>query len=431
MQKIIEDLNKFNRCLLGEGYNQALDYINNIIPLEILEIKSGTQVYDWTVPEEWIIRDAWVKFNGEKILDYKENPLCLTVGSLPIHKKIDRDEFRKHLTISDEQPDAYSYDYKFYDKDWGFTMPKSKVELDVQYQDEIKKSSILEEGEYEVFIDSEYKPGIMKIGVHTIKGESDREILLFAHLDHPYQANDNLSAVAGLISMVDKLKAFKHTIKLVFCPETIGSIAYTKLADISKVDFVVALECIGNDNTLLYQTSYNKEDRINKITRLALQSLGESYRGSMFRMNLGSDEYIFNDPMIGIPGILLSRFPYKEYHTSEDTPDKIKEDMIKKVQEVVLKIIKIYEEDFIPTRKFKAPLMRSKYGIQTGHKLMNLDLDYLWYDIDGKKYLSEIIFSMGISWDYVSEVITKIKEALKNEHSSIDTSKKSVKKTTK
>lgn len=402
------------RYLLGEGYDKALAYINEIIPLEIKSFESGTKSFDWEVPEEWVVRDAWVKFNGKKILDFKKNPLCLAQGSMPIHKKVTLEEFKKHLTWNEDRPNDYTYGYIFYKKDWGFSMPYNKVEMKIEADLEkginSSKSSVLQEGEYEVFIDSEFKRGEMKIGVHTIPGETDREILLFAHLDHPHQANDNLSAVAGLITMVDRLKKFNHTIKLIFCPETIGSITYVAKYDISKVDFVIALDCIGNDNSILFQKTFEGTERINKCCQLALQEKGASYRAGQFRLLIGSDEYVFNDPLVGIPAIMLSRWEYPEYHTSADTPDIIKEEKIKEVQDVIIKTIEIYEKDFVPKRKMKAPLMRSKYDIQTPYKLMNRNLDYLWYDIDGKKYLSEIVSPMGLSFDFAYDIMNKIKK---------------------
>lgn len=410
MQKIIEDLYKLPRYLLGEGIDKSLEYINNIIPLEIYEFPTGTKVYDWTIPEEWSIKDGWVKFNGKKILDYKENPLCIGVGSVSVNEKMDLETFKQHLITSEEQPDAYPYEYHLYDKTWSVTMPKNmaykKVEPDVEGFD--KWELTLEEGEYEVFIDSEHKEGVMKVGVHTIPGKSEKEILLFAHLDHPWQANDNLSSVAALIDMADKFNT-EHTIKLIFAPETIGSIAYIKKMDTSNVDFVIALECIGNNNSVLFQKSYQGNSRIDDCAWLALQSKGTDYRAGQFRYLIGSDEYAFNDPKIGIPGIMLSRWDYPEYHTSNDTPDKININKIKEVQDIILKTIEIYEKDFIPTRKIIGPLFRSKYGIQTPHKLMNLNLDYLWYDIDGKKYLSDIISRMGMSFDYAYDVLSRIK----------------------
>lgn len=440
MDKIINDLYKFNRCLLGEGYDQALSYIKEQIPLDTLFLPSGTVCGDWVIPEEWVIRDAWVKFNGEKILDYQSNPLCVTVGSLPVNKKVTLEELRGHLHVSDERPHAHSYDYKFYDRDWGFSMPKSKVMKHVVQKceggiciDELKDidptvgqvmvegaitapkyQEVLPEGEYEVFIDSEYKPGTMKIGIHTIPGKSKREILLFAHLDHPYQANDNLSGVACLMDMAKDLQGkFDHTIKIIFCPETIGSIAYATHADISKADFVIAVDSIGNKNSLIMQKAYDKYHRVNYCAHLAIAGQGVDYRKGEFRLVYGADEYYFNDPKIGIPGLFLSRLPFDEYHTSDDTPDKIDYDKIKEVQKVIMKTIEYYELDFIPERTFTGPLMRSRHGVQTGDRLLNRELDYLMYEMDGKKHLTEIITPLGLSFEFSYRTVeTLLKEGL-------------------
>ncbi len=413
----------------------VFEYINGIIPLTMQIVPSGTEVGDWKVPDEWVIRDGWVKFNGEKILDYKDNPLSVVVGSLPINKKCDLAEFKRHLHVSDEKPEAFAYEYKFYDKDWGFSLPKNKVMQHVIQKceggtctEELRDidptigqvmiegsenapifKEILPEGEYEVFIDSEYRPGAMKIGIHEIPGKSKKEILLFAHLDHPYQANDNLSAVACLIDLVKDLKdKYEHTIKIIFCPETIGSIAYAELNPISQVEFVISVDSIGNDNTLLIQKSFDKYHRINACVHLATAGQGIDYRKGDFRLLAGADEYYFNDPNLGIPGLFLSRIPFAEYHTSADTPDKISYEKIQEVQKVILKTIEFYEQDFIPKREFKGCLMRSKYGEQTPYKNLNRDLDYLMYDIDGKRYLSHLILPLGMGFEYAYKLMLKL-----------------------
>lgn len=420
MEEIIKTLYPMNRCLLGEGFDNALEYINHLIGVEKIEVLSGKRLGTWTVPDEWIVRDAWVKFKGKKIIDYKKNPLSLIVGSLPMKRCfVDAMELRQHLHVSEALPESTPYTFKFYDKDWGFCVPQSILQkentegkpldgVEMNGQPYIPKfENALEEGMYEVFIDTEYRPGVMKIGVHTIPGKSDREILLFAHLDHPYQANDNLSAVACLIDLAGKIKC-EHTVKIIFCAETIGSIAYANTQDISKVDFVIALDICGNDNTLLLQKSWNMEARINRVAHVAIQSMGETHRKGMFRNVIGSDEYFFNDPQIGIPGIMLSRFPYKEYHTSEDTPDKIDYKKIEQTGNTILKIIDIWERDFIPKREFTGPLMRSRYGIQANGKQENLSWDYFIYAMDGKRSLAELCCECSIEFDKAYDVVTKM-----------------------
>jgi aminopeptidase-like protein len=402
--KIIKDLFKFDRQLLGGGYDQALEYIHNILYLDILEFKSGTKLETWEVPNEWRVKEAWVKFNGKKIIDYKENPMSLMQYSRPFKGKITRDEFKRHLNYSNERPNAIPYTYTFYEDNWGFNYPKSKI-----YKEDDKLADLLEEGEYEVCIDTEFVPGIMKLGVHTIKGKSDREVLLLAHLDHPWQANDNLSGVACLIDLAGKIRC-KHTIKIVFCPETIGSIAYAMTQDISKVDFAISVDICGNNNDITGQWCFEEENKLNKILDSALSMGDESYRLNRFRAEIGSDEYVFNDPKIGIPGLLLTRYPYYEYHTSDDTPEIINEDKIKKTGEVIQRIIEIYEKDYIPDRTFKGPLMRSNYKTQTPIKSINLQLDYFIYNVNGKLWLSEIANLLQMNFNYCYELLKKLRK---------------------
>lgn len=397
MKSIIEELYKMGATLMGAGYDNALLFLSKLIDLEIIEIPSGTQLETWTVPDEWVVREAWVKYKSKKILDYTKQPLSLVVYSEPFKGKLSKEEFLNHLYFSADQPTKTPYIFKFYERDWGFTMPAN----------ERKK---LKDGDYEIFIDTEFKPGTMKLGVHTIPGKTDREILLFAHLDHPYQANDNLSGVACLVDLVPKLKDLDHTIKIIFCPETIGSIAYGVTQDISKVDFVIAVDICGNDNTLLIQKAFDKEARINRVAHIAVRSVGESYNKGEFRATIGSDEYYFNDPKVGIPGIMFSRWPYDEYHTTDDTPDKIHYPSIEKTQQVILKTIQIYEQDFIPVKNFKGPLMRSKYRAQTGYSNLNRCYDMLFYSMDGKRSLAELCAEVGLEFEHTYKLIKELED---------------------
>ena len=440
-KQIIETLYPMNACLLGEGYDNRLEYLKKLIDLEVIEIPSGTQLGTWTVPDEWIIRDAWIRNEntGEMVAEYKKEPLSLVVGSVPQHCIVSKEELVKNLHYSNEEPGATPYVFKYYEKDWGFCLPKSKIietlsEGEKEYLpsgEEVFKSKIknvLPEGMYEVFIDSEFVPGTMKIGVHTIKGKSDKEILLFAHLDHPFQANDNLSAVACLTDLATKIKA-NHTIKIVFCPETIGSLGYALTQDLSKVDFMVAVDICGNSGDILLQKSFDKEAVINRAAHLAIHGVGESYRKGEFRNTIGSDEYAFNDPLVGIPGILLSTWPYNEYHTNGDTPDKIDYKSIEKMQKVVQDVIDIYEKNFIPKRNFKGQLHRSKYLIETSSKQVNLSWDFFFYSIDGKKSLVELCSDFGLNFEYVYQLMLKMEA--NGDISRVNPSKTKVKKTSK
>lgn len=418
MKENLEDLFKLDRQLLGSGYDSALDYIGHLVQLEKISILSGTRLGTWEVPEEWILKDGWVKFKGKKIIDLKNDPMTVMTYSVPVHKTMTLDELRPHLNYLDDS-NAVPFTFSFYDKKWGFNVPKSLVrqpniegvtggvvEMDGKSY-VMKTRDNLEEGGYEVFIDSEFKKGVMNIGVHTKKGKSEREILLFAHLDHAYMANDNLSGVVCLLNLLKDLDC-EHTIKLVFCPETIGSIAYSLTQDLSKIDFVIAVDICGNDNSLLLQKTWDVEHRLNRVSHCAIQGMGDTYRKGMFRNTIGSDEYAFNDPLIGVPGIMLSRWPYKEYHTNEDTPEKIDYSMIARTGAVIKNIIEIWEKDYIPKRNFKGPLMRSLYGIQTNNQQVNLGWDYFIYSMDGKRSLAELCCEFGLNFDYTYDLMERM-----------------------
>ena len=437
MIKEIEDLFKLNRQIMGEGYDKALDYINNIIPLKIYGFPTGTEVGTWKIPKEWVAKEAWVKFNGEKIIDLKNHPLHLLGYSLPFKGKISLEVLKKHLFISDERPDAIPYECRFYERNWGFCVSKNwlfekgvceggvchpelktidpeigKVKIEGQ-EEELKCK--LEEGEYEVFIDTEEKDGIMKVGEHTIKGSSDREIIIAVHLDHPYQANDNLSAVAMAIDLASKLKC-EHTVKLLFCPETIGSIAYALTQDLSKVDFMIGAECVGGKQEIYVQKAFDEGNILNYWLHLALAGKGIDNKKGQFRTYLGGEEYVFNDPQLRIPAILFTRFldkhevPYPEYHTSDDVPAIVHEKQIEKVEQGIIDLIDIAEKDYIPIRAFRGPLFRSRFGAQIPNKQYCRQMDYLFYLIDGKKTLAQIVCDLGLNFQYVYDLCEKLQK---------------------
>ena len=416
MKDLIETLYPMDRYLLGAGYDNALNWISQLIKLNIVEIPSGTQVGTWTVPNEWVVKEAWVKNKKtkEKIIDIKDNPLKLVVGSRATKETIKLEYLIRHLNYIDEQPDSIPYIFNYYGNNWGFCVKKNDIfklnDKEKTQEDEFlpKYVNSLPDDDYEVFIDSETKPGKLKIGVHTIPGKTKREILLFAHLDHPFQANDNLSGVACLVDLATKIKS-DYTIKVIFCPETIGSTAYALTQDISNVEFVIAVDICGNDNTLLLQKSF-VDSPLNSVAHVAIHSLGESYRKAPFRSTIGSDEYVFNDPQLNIPAIMLSRHPYKEYHTSDDKPEKIDYTKIEETQKAILKIIEVYEKNYIPTKIFKGQLFRSKYGIQSESPQLNLAWDYLIYNINGRKSLAELCCDFSLPFDKVHEVFNKLKE---------------------
>jgi aminopeptidase-like protein len=380
-----------------------------------MEIPSGTKFSTWTIPDEWVVRDAWVKYEGKKIIDYRKNGLSVVIGSIPVNKKVILEELKKHLHIN---KDATPYVFKYYDKDWGFCMKDTK----------------LKEGQYEVFIDSEYRPGTMKIGVHTKKGKIDKEILLLAHLDHPLQANDNLSGVCCMLDVIRKIKT-DYTVKVIFCPETIGSIAYAHLADLSKVELAISVDICGNDAPITQMKTFksyldSKLTKLDSCAHCAFQSAKKMYRKAPFRGTIGSDETVFADPDFKIPAILFTTHPYDEYHTDKDRPENISYEKIIETADLVRKTIEIFEKDYVPIKNWKGPVMRSRYGIQSPSQQVNLNYDYLFYSVDGKRSIAELSAHFEMDFDETYKIFEKMADEGFICRSS-DSCKKPLKKTRK
>jgi len=386
-----------NRALVGDGFDKALQVIKEELPeMKILEFPTGGKYGTWTIPQKWEIKDGWVKYKDKKIIDFKKEPLSVVVGSEPIHGMVHLDELKKHISYNPLKPKAIPYVFKYYEKDWGFTSTP-------------KKFNDLKKGDYEVFIDSEYTDGTMKIGEYVIKGD-EKEILIMVHLDHPYQANDNLSGVEVAVRLAKRLKC-KHTIRIVFVPETIGSVVYAYTQDLSKVEFGITMDMVGNDNTILMQQTFAETEKINKAGTMAMSIVSpETYRKAPFRAPLGADEYILNDPLVGVPTILFSRYPYHEYHSNLDTLDIIKEDKLEETFKVVEKTIKIIENDWTPKREFKGPLMRSRFNVQQLTKEQNRKYDYFFYLMDGNRTLLDLSYACQLNFDEMNKLSKQLKK---------------------
>jgi len=395
--ELLNKLYKLNRTLVGDGFDKALQIIKEELPeMKILEFPTGKEYGTWKIPQKWEVKDAWVKYKGKKIIDYKKEPLSLVVGSLPVNKKIDLDELKRHLFYEPKKGNAIPYVFNYYEEDWGFCTTRQKF-------DKLKK------GEYEVFADTEYTDGTLKVGEYIIKGKLDREILIAAHLDHPFQANDNLSGVITAVNLAKSLKC-DHTIRIIFTPETIGAMAYAYTQDLSKIDFGIALDMVGNDANPIVQRSFFDNDDISKAGTMALSKFSKEYQSGPFRGPLGADEYIFNDPQIKIPMIFFSRSLYYEYHTNLDTPEIVKPERIKEMEGIVKQTIKIMETNWTPKRLFKGPLMRSRYDVQQLTKEDNRKYDYFFYFMDGNRSLIELCYICKLDYDKMNELLNKMKK---------------------
>lgn len=414
MYKFLKKILKIHRSLTGEGNRKTLLEIKKILKkLSIKEIKSGTKVYDWKVPLEWNIKNAYIqKPSGEKICEFKKNFLHIVGYSTKIDQIITLNKLQKHLFSIPKQKNAIPYVTSYYKKFWGFCLTH-------------KEKKKLKPGKYKIFIDSSHSKGSMTYGEYIKTGKYKKEILLSTYICHPYMANNEGSGIVLLTYIakyLSKLKT-KFTYRIIFNPETIGSLAYlSKHYNQLKKNVVggYVLTCIGDEKKFsLLKSKYN-----NSITDFAAEYTFASEREkfNLYDWNQrGSDERQYNSPKIDLPisSIMRSKYlEYKEYHTSLDKIDKVVTAKgLKKSFSMVVKIINLLEKnDYLISTFPGEPNLgkRNLYPKISNKKNTNLTYDLLniltWSD--GKIPIFEIIKRCKFSYqkfNYLLRILLKHK----------------------
>jgi aminopeptidase-like protein len=216
MHGLVSELFPLCRSITGNGVRETLNRVRKLIPLEIREVPSGTQVFDWTVPREWNIRDAWIKdARGEKVVDFRQSNLHVVGYSVPVRRKVSLAELKEHVFTRPDQPDWIPYRTSYYRETWGFCMAHRVWES-------------LKDETYEVCIDSTLADGSLTYGEYVLPGQTADEVLISCHVCHPSLANDNLSGIALAAFLAKHLQpaARRYTYRFLFIPGTIGSIAW-------------------------------------------------------------------------------------------------------------------------------------------------------------------------------------------------------------
>lgn len=317
MYDLCAKLFPYCRSITGDGVRKTLHDLKAVVPeMTLHEVPSGTRVFDWTVPKEWRIRDAWIKNSkGEKVLDFHETNLRVMGYSAPLDKEMPLDELKKIIYTQPDQPDVIPYVTSYYKERSGFCM--TQLEKDA-----------LPEDTYHAYIDSELFDGSLTYGEVILPGETDDEILLSTYDCHPSMANNELSGPAVSVYLAKWLKTLPHrhyTYRFVYIPETIGSITYMSqgdhLAHMKKhVKAGFNLSCVGDDRTYTYVASRYGDTLADRVAKNVLHFHYPKYEARSF-LYRGSDERQYNAPGIDLPVCAICRSKYgeyPEYHTSKD-----------------------------------------------------------------------------------------------------------------
>jgi aminopeptidase-like protein len=308
-----------NRSITGDGVRQTLKILRELVPgMKIYEVPSGTRVFDWVVPKEWRVRDAYIITpSGNKICSFKENNLHLVGYSTPIAKSLPLEELQQHIYSIPEQPTAIPYITSYYKERWGFCMSQ-------QMRDSLKNWG--GGGDYQVFIDAELFDGNLTYGEILVPGETDREVLFSTYVCHPSMANNELSGPAVTIFLAKRLleRGNNHfSYRFIFIPETIGSITYLSRNKDELKDRVVAgfnVSCVGDDRAYSYLPSRRGNTLSDRVAKHVLRHIAPDYVAYSWR-DRGSDERQYCSPGIDLPiaSIMRTKYgEYPEYHTSLD-----------------------------------------------------------------------------------------------------------------
>ena len=405
-----KDLFPICRSITGQGVRETLKYIADLLPgLDIKEVPSGTQAFDWVVPDEWNIRNAYIEDDqGNRIVDYRDNNLHIVGYSEPVDKWMDLEELDSHLYSLKDQPTAIPYITSYYARHWGFCLTH-------------KQRQSLKPGRYHVVIDSDLQKGVLNYAELIIKGQTNKEVLLSTYICHPSMANDNLSGPVVTLALAQwllGLEKLKYTYRIIFIPETIGSIVFlSKNLDYLKKNVISGfnITCVGDDHCYSFLPSRNGNTISDTISQHVLKYIDPKYIRYTW-LNRGSDERNYCAPGVDLPiaSIMRSKYgEYPEYHTSLDNFDLVTESGLIGGYVAIRKSIEILENDCIlKTTVLCEPQLgkRGMYPLLRREKLTSQikSMKNLISFCDGSNSLLEIADLIDESFEEIYPIATKL-----------------------
>lgn len=409
--QLISELYPICRSITGNGVRQTLNIIRKHIPLTVHEVPSGTRAFDWTVPKEWNIKNAYVKNSkGEKIIDFNKSNLHVLNYSVPIKKKLSLNELKEHLFTLPEHPDWIPYRTSYYKEDWGFCLSHNQF-------------SKLRDEEYEVSIDSSLEEGHLTYGEYYIEGKMSDEVLISCHVCHPSLCNDNLSGIALSCFLAKCLSniSLKYSYRFLFIPGTIGSIVWLALneSNVSKIKHGLVATNLGDSGQFTYKKSRQENAEIDKTVLNVLKNSGNNYEIMDF-VPYGYDERQYCSPGFDLPVGCLMRTPhgrYPEYHTSADNLDIVQPHYLGDSFSIYLSVLSILESNnkYLNQNPKCEPQLgkRGLYTATGGQNNTIVDQMALLWVLnlsDGQHTLLDISERSGLEFDLIKSAVDALLE---------------------
>ena len=413
MYELCERLFPICRNITGDGVRKTLQMLVEVYgnEINIHEVPTGTKVFDWTVPKEWNIKEAYIENSkGQRVIDFKNNNLHVVGYSLPVDKFVDLQELKSVVYTQPDQPDAIPYVTSYYKECYGFCMSQNQLDK-------------LPEDTYHIVIDSELKEGSLTYGEIIIPGDTEEEVFLSTYICHPSMANNELSGpvvATFLAKWLNLLVKRRYTYRIIFIPETIGAITYLSKNLQYLKEHVIAgfnLSCVGDNRTFSYVESRYGDTLADKAAKNVLSFYYPDYKTYSF-LKRGSDERQYNAPGVDLPVCAICRSKYgeyPEYHTSKDNLELISPEGLLGAYEVYQQCILSLENNYSYKINVLCEPQLGKRGLypttsQKGtYDAVKVMIDFIAY-ADGSNDLIDISNIIGVPVNELLTVIEKLEK---------------------
>ena len=414
LHALVRELYPLCRSITGPGTRATLDALARFVPLERVEVPTGTRVFDWEVPREWRIRDAWIAHAageraGERVVDFRRHNLHVVNYSVPVRARMSLAQLRPHLHSLPEHPRWIPYRTSYYRESWGFCLAHEAF-------------AALPEGEYDICIDSTLEPGSLSYGEALLAGDSADEILVWTHVCHPSLANDNLSAIAVAAHLAQSIAARPRALsyRFVFAPTTIGAITWLARneAQVGRIRHGLVLASLGDAGAFTYKRSRRGDADVDRVVEYALADEAGARLEDF--SPYGYDERQFCSPGFDLPVGRLTRTPngrYPEYHTSADDLDFVRPQALGSSLRLCERVCRILEGNarFRNLAPKCEPRLgpRGLYSNAGGRNPSTFEHALLWVlnQSDGRHDLLSIAQRSGIAFEHVVEAASALREA--------------------
>lgn len=425
LKSLLGILLPLHRTLVSEGMDEALRILGEHMPVEsnyrIETYAPGTKIWTWTVPERYLVHDAYLETeDGIRLLDFADNSLHLVSYSLPVDGLFHWEELESHLHYNEKRPWAIPWIASYYERDWGFCLSKDQFDqLDrkTKYRAVIRAEFITDKTKGFRVATGVLPPGPRLETKNFFDHDNPGEFLISSHLCHPMQANDDLAGTVTALEVARRLtyKPLPYgsmSVRFWFGPETIGTIAYLAHHEdlIPKLKGGIFVEMTGNGSPIAWHHSKQGDHLLDRVTNYVLRDRKPVERD--FASHPANDERVINGPGVNVPCISINRWPYDEYHTSDDNLNIIKEEMLQDAADVIEEIVRIYCSNYIPLRTFRGPVFLSGYGLWVDWREnwdLNRSIEKIMMRFEGEHTIFDIAEEINLDYWVVREYVEKFR----------------------